>query len=184
MAEKSDEEIAAQVQGGNEESFGILIGRYEAKLARYARRFLLGKEDAKDLLQEIFVKAYVNIKSFDVKRKFSPWIYRIAHNEFINAIQKRERFPSISLDPDILFPHPVAKETADSPSKKKELRDLLQRSLDKIDAKYREPLVLYYFEDMDYKQISEVLQIPVSTVGVRLKRGRAALKESVGEIEI
>lgn len=184
MAEKTDEELAAQVQNGEEKSFGALMERYEPKLSRYARRFLLGKEDAEDMLQEVFIKAYVNIKSFDVSRKFSSWIYRIAHNEFINAIKKRERFPSISLDPDLIFPHPVARETADKPAERRELQDLLKRSLHKIDVKYREPLVLYYFEEMDYKEISEILQIPVSTVGVRLNRGKTALRKLVDKIDI
>lgn len=184
MAEKTDEELAALVQNGEEKAFGVLIERYEPKLARYARKFLLGKEDAEDMLQEVFIKTYTNIKSFDVDRKFSSWIYRIAHNEFINAIKKRERFPSISLDPDTYFPHPVAKETADKPAERRELKDLMQRTLRGIDPRYREPLVLYYFEEMDYKEIAEILQIPVSTVGVRLSRGKAALTKQIGKIEI
>lgn len=184
MKDMSDEEIASEVQNGKEDVFGMLIERYETKLRRYARRFLLEKEDAEDVLQEVFIKAYVNIKSFDTSRKFSSWIYRIAHNEFINAIQKRGRFPSISLDPDTIFPHPVAKETADKPAELKELKELLQNYLTQIDVKYREPLILYYFEELDYKEISEILQIPVSTVGVRLSRGKTALKNLVGKIEI
>ena len=89
MMNKTDEEIARRAQEGDIESFGLLVGRYEAKITRYAGKFLLNNEDAKDLAQEVFIKAYVNIQSFDANRKFSSWLYRIAHNEFINAIRKR-----------------------------------------------------------------------------------------------
>jgi RNA polymerase sigma-70 factor (ECF subfamily) len=179
MLEKIDEEIARQVQRGDVESFGLLIERYEQKLMRYAKKFIIGREDGKDLVQEVFIKAYVNIQSFDSAKKFSSWIYRIAHNEFINAIKKRSRTSIFSFDSDIIFPQPTAPQTADGEAEKKELKQILDRSLGKLDSKYREPLVLYYFEDMDYREIAEVLQIPISTVGVRLRRGKTLLKKMI-----
>ena len=176
MTNKTDEEITRLVQKGDIESFGVLVGRYEAKIARYAGKFLLNGEDAKDLAQEVFIKAYVNIQSFDANRKFSSWLYRIAHNEFINAIRKRSRIPVLSFDFDAIFPHPIARETADSETNRRDLKETLDKCLDKLDVKYREPLVLYYFEEMSYQEISEILEIPVSTVGVRLRRGKETLK--------
>lgn len=175
----SDEEIAALVQGGDVEAFGEIIRRYEPKMLRYAKKFLFAPEDGKDQVQEVFLKAYMNIKSFDISRKFSPWIYRIAHNEFINAIKKSRRLPVFSFDFDTLFPHPAAKETADKDITASEIKNLLDTSLQKINPKYRELLVLYYFEEMDYQEIAEVLQIPIGTVGVRLKRGREQLKKII-----
>jgi RNA polymerase sigma-70 factor, ECF subfamily len=179
MPERTDEEIAVEVQKGDAESFRILIERYEPKMARYAKRFLFATDDAKDLLQEVFIKAYVNIRSFDATRRFSPWIYRIAHNEFVNALKKKTKErDNISLFyVDVLFPHPVAKETADEGSGRRELKEILEGSLEQLSRKYREPLVLYYLEDMDYKEIAEVLHIPVSTVGVRLQRGKTLLRK-------
>src|SRR3989338_2927367 len=175
--ETTDEEIAAQVQKGIIEQFGILVRRYENKLIRYASKFLFDAEDAKDLVQEICIKAYANIQSFDTSRKFSSWIYRIAHNELVNAYKKKKREKVSFFDLDLFFPHLVAKETADSELRRSEMREMLDRSLEKLDSKYREPLTLYYFEDMEYKEIAEILQIPVSTLGVRLRRGKEALKK-------
>jgi RNA polymerase sigma-70 factor (ECF subfamily) len=179
MSELTDEEIALAVQGGDAERFGMLLERYEEKLSRYARKFLSDREDTKDIVQEVFIKAYVNIQSFDAAKKFSPWIYRIAHNEFVNALKKRSRMPALFFDPDLIFPHPVAKETADGDAEKGEIRRMLENGLSKIDEKYREVLILYYFEELDYRAISEVLKVPVSTIGVRLKRGRAQLEKEV-----
>lgn len=173
---QTDEEIVLLVQSGDSESFGILVERYEAKMIRYGKRFLLNRHDAEDLVQEVFIKAYTNILSFNAKKKFSPWLYRIAHNEFINAIKKRSREPLSFFDLDTLFPHPVARQTTDRELNKQETREILDHVLGKLDPKYREPLVLYYFEEMDYKDIAEVLRVPVSTVGVRLKRGKEIMK--------
>jgi RNA polymerase sigma-70 factor (ECF subfamily) len=152
-------------------------------MARYAKRFLFAGDDVKDLLQEIFIKAYVNIRSFDADRRFSPWIYRIAHNEFINTLKKRhkERGNLSLFYVDVLFPHPIAKEAADDGAHHREMKELLDGSLDQLDAKYRGPLTLYYLENMSYEEIAEIMRIPVSTVGVRLQRGKAMLKKVMKE---
>ena len=173
---KTDEEIALLVQNGDIQQFGLLVERYEAKMKRYARKFLFGYHDGEDLVQEVFLKAYSNIKAFDVGRKFSAWLYRIAHNEFINAIKKRGKEPLPFFDPDTIFPHPIAKDDPLKEVGDQETVEVLNRCLDKLDPKYRETLVLYYFEDMDYETIAEVMRVPRSTVGVRLNRGRVILK--------
>jgi RNA polymerase sigma-70 factor (ECF subfamily) len=176
LSHESDEVLAKEVQNGNSDAFTALVGRYEEKLLRYARKFLARGEDNKDLVQEVFLKAYVNIKSFDVSQKFSPWIYRIAHNEFINGMKKRIRLPLFVFDFDTILPHPASGETADGDFQKKELREMLDKCLDKLDVKYREPLVLYYFEELSYQEIADILRIPVATVGVRIARGKKALQ--------
>ena len=173
----SDEEIVLRVQSGKKDDFGVLVERYEAKISRYARRFLFEYDDVEDLVQEVFVKAYTNIQSFDTDKRFSPWIYRIAHNEFVNAIKKKSRLPVSFFDPDTLFPHPVAKEDVEKDFERKETTEMLENCLEKLDVKYREVLTLYYFEEMKYGDIAEVLRIPVATVGVRLRRGREYLKK-------
>ncbi len=180
MSEISDEKIARFVQNGDKEAFGILVKRYESKLTRYAKKFLLNYEDVKDLVQEVFLKAFVNIQSFDYRRKFSPWLYRIAHNVFVNAIKKQKRNPLSFFDLDVFLPH-FYHEKAETNIVKdfdaRYLKDILDKSLDKLDFKYREPLLLYYFEEMSYREIAEVMHIPISTVGVRLNRGKELLRE-------
>ncbi len=180
LPEPSDEEVAKRVQQGDLQSFGALVTRYEEKMTRYARRFLADGDEIKDIVQDIFVKAYMNIKSFDATRRFSPWIYRIAHNEFVNALRKKKGKETIPLfDFDTLFPHLVAHEDTEATAERTELKHLLEEGLTKLDPKYREPLVLYYFEDLGYKEIADILKIPTSTVGVRLQRGKAMLRKTV-----
>lgn len=172
----TDEEIARLVQSGETESFGILIERYEAKMKRYAKRFLFGYEEAEDLAQEVFLKTYINIQSFNTSKKFSSWLYRIAHNEFINAIKKKGKEPISFFDSDVIFPHPISKENTDKKITESELRAMLDKCLNKLKPKYREPLVLYYFEELNYKEIADVLHIPIATVGIRLRRGKKTMK--------
>lgn len=179
--QRTDEEVAKLVQRGDTESFGVLVQRYEQKMLRYARRFLFGTHDSEDVVQEVFLKAYVNIQSFDASRRFSPWLYRIAHNEFVNALKKKRGEAVPFFDPDTLFPHPVSPSRADDELSAKELREMLDQGLQQLDSLYREPLVLYYFEELSYQEIAEVLHLPVSTVGVRLSRGRAAIAKVISE---
>jgi len=176
MQNKTDEEIAALAQSGDLESFSFLVERYEGKIKRYARKFLVGKEDIEDITQDIFIKTFTNIKSFDTDKKFSSWIYRIAHNELINSLKKKEKNPLLFFDADTLFPHPVAKDETDRKSIKGEVKTIIDKCLDKIPSKYREPLVLFYVEELSYGEIADVMHVPVSTVGVRLKRGRRMVK--------
>lgn len=178
MSEQTDEAIAQAVQSGETQAFGELVERYEKKLMRYAKRFLFGYDEAEDMVQEVFLKAYANIQGFDSKRSFSAWIYRIAHNQFINTIKKKGKEPLPFFDPDTLFPHPVAPSQADDEIKEKELKSLMDSCLNELSPKYREVLVLYYYEDMDYQKISDIIKVPVSTVGVRLKRAKDALRQT------
>ncbi len=174
---KDDQQIAQLVQKGNAELFGVLVNRYEAKITRYAKKFLFHGEDAEDLVQDIFIKAYRNMQSFDPDRAFSPWLYRIAHNEFINALKKKGREKLSFIDFDVLFPNPIAPEKTDTEAEQNDMRRVLDNCLQSLNPKYREPLVLYYFEHMEYAEIADILQIPVATVGVRLQRGKAMLQK-------
>ena len=174
----SDEQLASQVQKGDTQAFGVLVERYQAKMLRYARKFLLA-DSSEDAVQEVFIKVYQNINSFDTGQRFSPWIYRIAHNEFINHLKKSGREQLSFFDPDTFFPHPIAKETAEGATERNEAKKTVIAGLDKLDIKYREALVLFYLEELSYKEISDVLKIPVATVGVRIKRAKEALKAAL-----
>lgn len=179
---ENDEDVVKRVQSGDTESFGILVERYEKKIKRYAKKFLNIEEDIADIVQEIFIKTFTNIKSFDTDKKFSSWIYRIAHNELVNVLKKKEKNPLLFFDPDTFFPHPVAKETADKKVRDKEIRKNLDKCLNKLSPKYRETLFLHYIEELDYREIADIMRIPISTVGVRLKRGKKLLKSICKEL--
>jgi len=170
---ENDEEIIKKIQKGQSDLFGVIVDRYQGKMERYARKFLLNQGDINDIVQDIFIKAYTNIKGFDIKRKFSSWLYRIAHNHLVNHLRKRKIILPL-LDWDTFFPH--KEYDIEEDINNQEIRDLINRCLDKLTIKYREPLVLYYFQELSYREISDILKIPVSTVGIRIKRAKQQMK--------
>lgn len=177
LSTQKDEEIVSSVVEGDKDLFGELIDRYEPKLTRYVRRFIQQPDDVSDIIQIVFIKAYMNLRSFDVERSFNSWIYRIAHNESVTYLKKRGNEKVSFIDFDIFLPHPFAKEEADDRSLNREMKELLDTSLLSISPKYREVLVLYYYDELSYQEIAEVLHIPIATVGVRIRRGKESLQK-------
>src|SRR3989338_3988303 len=141
----SDEELVQKVQGGDSELFGILMERYQAKIFRYGKKFLSSEENIEDVVQEVFIKTYQNIQSFDISQKFSPWIYRIAHNTYINALKKYSKGPLYFFDFDTIMSHTVIDDTTLKDAEQEEMKTIVDKGLTEILPKYREILVLYYF---------------------------------------
>jgi RNA polymerase sigma-70 factor (ECF subfamily) len=181
--EGNDEELVALVKQGDKEKFGILMERYEAKLFRYARRFLSNQDHIEDVVQEAFVRAYENVQSFDTDQKFSPWIYRIAHNVFVNALKKKSRSPLIFFDFDTLISHPIYEDPSMLERELKEVRAMLDKGLDSLNPNQKEIIILHFLEDLSYKEIAEVLHVPIGTVGVRLKRAKDALRKEYEKLD-
>jgi RNA polymerase sigma-70 factor (ECF subfamily) len=177
--EPSDELLAAEAQKGDNEAFGKLVRRYEDRLLRYASRLLVSSDlEPADVVQEAFIKAYVNLRSFDSGRRFSPWIYRIVHNELINSVRQKAREMVDFYDFDSFIPRLPSSRSSETEVDRKMLREQLDACLGKLPKNYREPLVLFAFEGMSYAEIGEVLHLPAGTVGVRISRGKKKLRES------
>jgi RNA polymerase sigma-70 factor (ECF subfamily) len=171
----SDEELVVLVREKDQELYADLVGRYQDKLLRYATRLIGDEHKALDAVQEAFIKAFVNLNGFNVNKKFSSWIYRIVHNEAINHAKKNSK--EISLESNE-WVHNIVKVEDDLSMKidRKEAVRLLQEFLFELPLKYRSPLILFYMHDKQYEEISDVLRMPVSTVGTRINRGKKLLK--------
>ncbi len=178
MVELSDAELV-QAALADAKAYGRLIGRHEAKLRRYVRRILAGQASATDdVLQEVFIKAYLNLNDFDQARAFAPWLYRIAHNEAISSLRKLSSgIPMISGDDAQFFLDQIA--DPDDPASlywKNRSFGQLQKSLAALDEKYRDVLVLRYLENQSYDDISEILRLPPGTVATLIRRGLTRLR--------
>jgi len=183
----SDEEIVKQALG-DKEQFGVLMDRYEAKLSRYiARLGIRNPDDQLDVLQDIFLKVYRNLNGFDPKLKFSSWIYRIAHNEAISSYRKRNVRPEGHLVADseeILTFVSGSLETADETFDKTINAEEVNKALLKLDQKYSEVLLLRFFEHKEYDEISDILQIPIGSVGTLIHRGKKQLATVINDDHI
>lgn len=177
-----DEEIVVLTRS-DKEHFGLLIERYEAKLKRYIRRLgVRSEEDQLDVLQDIFVKVYRNLNAFDTSLSFSSWIYRIAHNEAISWYRKQKVRPegNLVIDGDELVPLIASQDkAADALFDERVNAAELNAALDTLPARYREVLILRYFEHKEYDEISDILKIPIGSVGTLLHRGKRKLSTAL-----
>jgi RNA polymerase sigma-70 factor (ECF subfamily) len=165
--------------------YAVLIERYEKQLMIYVRRILfVSVEDAEDILQEIFIKVYRNINSYDPKYNFSSWIYRIAHNEAVSYLRSKKRkqiSKNISGGEDDIFEKIPSDIDIEGEYIKKDSQKVLTKALKKLDSKYREVLILRFFEEKEYNEISEILHIPSGTVASLINRGKERLKILIEE---
>lgn len=178
----SDEELVVMTLK-DKEAFGDIVDRYEAKLKRYiARLGILDENDQLDVLQNIFLKTYRNLNGFDTSLKFSSWIYRIAHNEAISWYRKKDVRPEGHLvsDSEELISFISAKDDTQDVKFDKDINaEEVSKALDKIDQKYRQALILRFFEHKEYEEISDILQIPVGSVGTLIHRGKKQLADEL-----
>lgn len=179
----SDNDLVKIVREKDQERYAEIIGRYQGKLFAYLYRLIGKKEEAEDLLQDVFIKAFKNLHSYDTQRKFSSWIYRIAHNEAVNLIKRKslKRFISwedISSTKDKL----ESSSAEDGPDKswlRKESNAEVNVAVDRLPLRYRQVLLLRYFSDKSYEEISEILGKPINTVGTLINRAKRMLAEEL-----
>ena len=168
----SDEEIVKLVSQKDQELFSHLIKRYQDKLMRYAI-YLTGDEDkSADIVQETFIKTYINLNSFDPQKKFSSWIYRIAHNQAMNSFPRHQK--QVTLPDDFEFDSGINLE---DDLIKQEFQAHTAKCLKQMPLIYREPLSLFFIEEKSYEEISDILRIPTGTVGTRINRAKLILKK-------
>jgi len=168
------------------EAFAVLISRYEGKLSRYiARLGIRDEEDRSDVLQNVFIKVYQNLNAYDSSLSFSSWIYRIAHNEAISFFRAKKVRPEGNLieeGEEVLNTLAHDAEIVEGVDARIDATHLTT-ALSMIDRKYREVLVLRFFEERDYSDISDILEIPMGSVATLIHRAKKALAKEVAHIQ-
>ncbi len=169
--------MAAALQ--NRHAFAALVERYEKPLERYIRRMGIDSETAKDILQESFIKAYINLNDYDSSLSFSAWMYRITHNQAITHFRKQRVRPApVEREEDLALFDKIPDELdIAAQSDAKSARAAVRTAIQSLEARYREVLLLRFFEEKSYDEISDILQIPPGTVATYISRGKAKLKE-------
>lgn len=179
----SDEELAALTLQ-NRDYFIFIINRYKIKLFNFIRRITGARdEDAEDLLQEIFLKVYLNLNDFDNDLKFSSWIYSIARNHAISHYRKtqaRAEGHSISID-DAAAKSIMSDFQMEKNMDLQFLKKRLAEALSNLDEKYREVLILKFLEEKNYQEISDIIKRPIGTVGSLLNKAKKELGEELGK---
>lgn len=172
LSKFTDEEAVELTRTKDKEAYAEIIRRYQDKLMRYAVYILNDDEKAADVVQESFIKAYINLNGFNTKMKFSSWIYRIVHNQAINLIAKHKKevpmFENIDFDSGV----DIEKEYA-----RGEIAKMVKECLNEMPILYKEPLSLFFLEDKSYNEISDILRIPIGTVGTRINRAKKLMQK-------
>lgn len=173
FADMSDEALVALVYD-DQEVYAQLVSRYQDRLLRYIGYLLSDDELAQDVAQNTFLKAFQNLRGFDVNRSFKSWIYRIAHNEAINASKQQYRQRFVDKAEELLAYLP-AKDDVEAEYDEKVDSAHLNQLLHLLPVKYREVIVLSIVDELPYKEISTVLRIPMGTVATRINRAKRKL---------
>ena len=163
----------------NKETFSYIIERYEPKLRRYLSRITnVSAADIDDLLQETFIKAYTNLNSFDASFPFSSWMYRIARNVAISEYRKRKVRPeALIIDSDDVMLYLKDETDIERELVGEELKTALANVIPCLREEYREVIVLKYFEDKSYDEMSDIMMKPPGTIATLLSRAKKELKE-------
>ncbi|WP_085993610.1 RNA polymerase sigma factor SigW [Oceanobacillus senegalensis] len=186
--EKIIKEKISQVKRGDQAAYSEIVELFQDRIFHHCYRMLMNRHEAEDIAQEAFIRAYVNINSFDVNRKFSTWLYRIATNLCIDRIRKRK--PDYYLDAEIkgtdglnMYSQLSSKEPL--PNEKVEsieLQHYIHHEISNLPPKYRSIIILRYLEEFSLQEISDIMDIPLGTVKTRIHRGREALRKRLRHV--
>lgn len=179
----ADVDLVVDALGGDQEAHRQLVLRYQRPVFALIRRMLRDSATAEDLTQDVFVKAFRALASYDRRRKFSSWLFKIAHNTAIDQLRRRQ-LDTVALEtpgssgPDLVAFLPDSQ--AASPDERMQRRDLagaIEGAIALLRPEYREVVVLRYQQDLSYEEIAEVMDLPLGTVKTHLHRARKAMAQ-------
>ncbi len=173
MAENNDiseREVIKKVQKGQTEAYQVIVERYMKRAYYIALGFVRNAQDALDVSQESFIKAFRKIKRFDPEKSFFPWFYKLLKNLCLDHIKRRRRTQEIPLDEAR-----VLKEERED----REMKEILWRSIEELPFEQREVIILRYFQQYSYQEIAEMTARPVGTVMSSLYYAKKRLREAI-----
>lgn len=181
----TDDQIFIQrCLNGDREAFREIVVRYESRVLSTIYRMIRDPEMARDLAQEVFVKAYTKLRTYDPRYSFKVWILRIATYHTIDHLRRRRPEYPVTPAPGDERPTVIDRAHSRAPSPdemvwRREQADMVSRAVDRLDPKLRAVVILRHFEDLNYDEIAEALDIPMGTVKNRLYRARERLQHLI-----
>jgi len=169
--EVEDRDLVAQARRGHVDAYNQLVSRWEKRVFNYLLRLVANREDALDLTQDVFLKAYQNLARLEDASRFAPWVFRIAHNEAFSLLRKPRPGEEELADPAFASPGPRLFPVETSLA--------VAAALDKLSPEQREAVVLKVYEGFKFEEIAGILGCPVSTVKSRLYTALDLLKQTL-----
>ena len=178
----TDEELVAAFQDGDAAAFDALVGRWDRKIHGAIYRIVGADDDARDLCQEAFLKAYRGLGTFKREARFSSWLYQIALNVCRDRLRRRRGKIAVSLDEVEEARDGGLRAATPSPLdlvEARDLRHLVADAMATLRAEEREVVILKEYQELTFPEIAEALEVPLSTVKTRLYRGLAQLRHEL-----
>ncbi len=176
-----DADLIQRAAKGNVEAYNLLVSRWEKRVYNYLLRITGNREDALDLAQDVFLKAYQNLRKLEEPGRFAPWLYRIAHNEAYSMFRKRRP------ETDVEDMEPRSTEggitVGGSSVFPIELSLSVASALGRLSDEQREAVVLKIYQGFKFEEMADILECPVSTVKSRLYTALDLLKEALAPLE-
>lgn len=182
--EVEDRDLVAKASRGSVDAYNLLVSRWEKRVFNYILRLVRNREDALDLSQDVFLKAYQNLGKLDDASRFAPWLYRIAHNESFSLLRRKR--------PDgeeLIGEGDDASSAAGSPHSGPRMLPVetsiaVARAMERLNDEQREAVVLKIYEGFKFEEMAEVLGCPVSTVKSRLYTALDLLKDTLAPVAV
>jgi RNA polymerase sigma-70 factor, ECF subfamily len=176
-----DADLIRQAARGGVEAFNLLVSRWEKRVYNYLLRITANREDALDLTQDVFLKAYQNLRKLEDPGRFSPWLYRIAHNEAYSMFRKRRPATDVEeLEPEGTDTGIMVGGSSVLPL---ELSLVVASALERLSPEQREAVVLKIYQGFKFEEMAEILSCPVSTVKSRLYAALELLKAELAPVK-
>ena len=173
--EVEDPDLIARARRGKVDAYNLLVSRWEKRIYNYLLKLVGDREDALDLSQEVFLKAYQNLGKLQDASRFTPWLFRIAHNEAFSHLRRKR--PEDAMETDLGQRHGSARVLPI------ELTLAVQRALEGLSEDQREAVVLKIYQGFKFEEMADILSCPVSTVKSRLYTALDLLKETLAPID-
>lgn len=184
MTDQKEMRLVKKAKQGDLHAFEELILKHEKIVYNVALRMMSHSEDARDISQEVFLKAYRNIKNFDERSQFSTWLYRITANTCIDEMRKRKGKQSFSLEEELeneegSMRRQIADEgeTPEESLLRQEQKSEILQALDSLSPEHKTAVILRDIKGLSYEEIAELLELSLGTVKSRISRGRSQLKQ-------
>lgn len=171
---KEEQDVIRQCLNGDAECYALLVDRYKDMAYNIAYRMLGDSDTAKDMSQESFISAYASLGNFQYGSLFSSWLYRIVVNKCKDHMRAERDTVQIDEINDIV---PSGERTPEQTAASRQTGDVIQQALNSLPDEYREVIVLKHIEELDFREIADILGVSVNALKVRAHRGREMLKE-------
>jgi len=187
LIQEADRILIKDALQGNQRAYDELINKYRGSVYNLVYRMIENRQEAEDIVQETFIKAFNALKTFNEEFAFSTWLFKIATNNCIDTLRKR-KLQTYSLDTPVQTKNgEVSRDFADdrySPEKSTistESTSIILEAVEALPQKYQHVINMRHREDKSYEEISEILNIPIGTVKARIFRARELLKKKLKE---